>query len=430
MGLGPSIKMTSLHHYDCPVTRSLLNDEDVDFAGVIVDGVSENFDAKVATAVETGKKAESLQWDGAVVAIDGWGNHHVDFVNVIEQLGIRDIPAVGMSYIGLQGRLVATNQFVETVVDFNKESSGYESCVVGQNNLNDMDAYKAVGILKNKIRKYGRSHACGAGSGNDQGEGILKEALTRKYYRIDGCRIGEKTSIADDKDGCRILTLRSGMEKELLKYAPEIRDVHLRIIGSDDDRDFFVNSNLDFMPIACKASESSCLGKGDTLELEGLKVMLNGVEEKSGFQPANIGSSEGLLSEQVKFDQAGTPASSDAILQIDFLFREGEGRTACGICAAHQLADRLLNEIRNEMRRNLGGLPADKIERFQWISHPGKMRIGLVKICSGLGNMYDTALMPKEPAGYEGAYLIRNKNNDPVLLTPTQVLDGAIHSLI
>ena len=430
MGLGPSIKMTSLHHYDCPVTRRLLNDEDVDFSGVIVDGVSENFDAKVATAVKTGEKAASLQWDGAVVAIDGWGNHHVDFVNVIEQLGIRDIPAVGMSYIGLQGRLVATNQFVDTVVDFNKESSGYESCVVGQNNLTDMDAFKAVGILKNKVGKYGLRHTSGAGSGTDRSDGALKESLTRRYYRTDGCRIGERTAITVDEGGRRILTLRRGLEKELLKDAPEIRDVHLRIIGPDDDHDIFVNSNLDFMPVACKASGSGDLGTGDTMQLEGLKVMLNGVEEKSGFQPANIGSSEGLLSERVKFDEAGTPASSDTILQMDFLFREGEGRTVRGICAAHDLADRLLDEVRNEMRKALGDLPADETERFDWWSRPGKMRIGLVKICSGLGNMYDTALMPDEPAGYEGAYLMRDKDNEPVLLTPTQVLDGAIHSLI
>ena len=49
MGLGPSIKMTSLHHYDCPVTKRLLKDPEVDFVGIIENGVSENYDAKVAT---------------------------------------------------------------------------------------------------------------------------------------------------------------------------------------------------------------------------------------------------------------------------------------------------------------------------------------------------------------------------------------------
>ena len=50
MGLGPSIKMTTLHHYRCPVTKRLIEDEDVDFAGIIVDGVSEVCDDKIFTA--------------------------------------------------------------------------------------------------------------------------------------------------------------------------------------------------------------------------------------------------------------------------------------------------------------------------------------------------------------------------------------------
>ncbi len=89
MGLGPSIKMTTLHYYNCPVTRQLLSDSDIDSVSVFVDGVSEGCDEKISTATETAIMAEEWNLDGAIVAIDGWGNHHVDFVNVIEQLGIR-----------------------------------------------------------------------------------------------------------------------------------------------------------------------------------------------------------------------------------------------------------------------------------------------------------------------------------------------------
>ncbi len=419
MGLGPSIKMTSLHHYDCPVTKRLINDPDVDFVGVIENGVSENYDAKVATAVKSGHIADSLQLDGAIVAIDGWGNHHIDFVNVIEQLGIHDIPSVGLSYIGLQGRLVATNQYVETVVDFNKEASGYESCVVGQNNLTDMDAYKAITILKNKVRKYNYKYINSIGS--RIGEDYVEQVLTRGYYNIRECRFGKKTSVADG-----VLTLRKGIEKEYIKKEPRVKDIHIQFVRPEDDRNFFINSNLDFMPIACKTDEKRVIGKGHTLQLEGVKLMINGVEDKSGFQPANIGSSEGILTEHVKFDEAGTPKSSDILLHIDFLFEEGEGRTAEGICAAHEISDSILNEIREEMR----GLEPDDTEQFVLEAHPTKMRIGLVKVCSGLGNMYDTSVFPAEPAGYIGSYLTRDTDNEPVFMTATQVLDGAIHSLI
>ncbi len=153
MGLGPSTKMTTLHHYRCPLTKKLLEDGETDFAGIIVDGVSENFDDKVFTAERSAELADLLGADGALVAIDGWGNHHVDFVHVIEQLGIRGIPAVGLSYIAQQGRLVCSNSFVDCIVDFNKSEAGYESCIVGENNPDAYDAVKALALLKNKMNK-------------------------------------------------------------------------------------------------------------------------------------------------------------------------------------------------------------------------------------------------------------------------------------
>ena len=148
MGLGPSIKMTTLYHYNCSLTREILKDDSIEFSGIIIDGVSENFDDKIYTSKRTAEIAEAMRADGAIVAIDGWGNHHVDFVSVIEQLGIRNIPTVGLSFIGLQGRLVCTNKYVDCVVDFNKSESGYENCIVGCNNLTEYDSMKAVALLK------------------------------------------------------------------------------------------------------------------------------------------------------------------------------------------------------------------------------------------------------------------------------------------
>ena len=91
MGLGPSIKMTTLHHFNCPVTNELRAQKDIDFCGIIVDGVSEVCEDKIFTAKRAADIAVAMRADGAIVAIDGWGNHHVDFVNVIEQLGLRGI---------------------------------------------------------------------------------------------------------------------------------------------------------------------------------------------------------------------------------------------------------------------------------------------------------------------------------------------------
>ncbi len=105
-----------------------------------------------------------------------------------------------------------------------------------------------------------------------------------------------------------------------------------------------MNSNLDYFPIACKVRGE--LGEGITHLLSGVTVMLSGVEDGSGFQPSNIGSSEGVFKDQVVLDRAGTPASDDHILHVDVLFEGGEGRTAEGIMAAHRAADWIVQGIR------------------------------------------------------------------------------------
>ena len=416
MGLGPSIKMTTLHHYNCPVTKLLSEDSDIEFLGIIVDGVSEVCDDKIYSAIRTGFMAEGMRADGAIVAIDGWGNHHVDFVNVIEQLGIKNIPAVGLSYIGLQGRLVCSNMYVDTVVDFNKCESGYESCVVGQNNLTDYDAMKAIALLKNKMRKA-------------KGKPIVKvepetpialRKLTRKTVAVKEVVFGERTSLERG-----VLTIRKGIEKDLLKNQPRIKDIHVNIV-QPGDHDFFVNSNLDYAPIACKVQGT--LGEGVTHQLSGITLMLTGVEDISGFQPSNIGSSEGVLKNQVVLDQAGTPKSTDIILHVDCLFEEGQGRTAEGIMAAHEVADKIVQEIRKTMM-DVSNMPY-KREEFYDVARPGKKKVILVKIVSGLGNMYDTALFPYEPAGYVGARQMMDVKNMPIYITPNQCRDGAIHSLL
>lgn len=416
MGLGPSIKMTTLHHYNCPVTKLLAADEEIEFLGIIVDGVSEVCDDKIYSAVRTGFMAEGMRADGAIVAIDGWGNHHVDFVNVIEQLGIKNIPSVGLSYIGLQGRLVCTNNYVDTVVDFNKCESGYESCVVGQNNLTEYDAMKAIALLKNKMRKISGKPEIKA----EPDKPIPLRRLTRKNIPVKEVKFGEHTLLERG-----VLTIREGIEKEILKTQPRIKDIKINIV-QPDAHDFFVNSNLDYAPIAAKVRGT--LGEGVTHLLTGVTLMLSGVEDKSGFQPSNIGSSEGILKDQVVLDQAGTPKSTDIILHIDFLFEEGEGRTAEGIMAAHESADRILNEIRKEMM-DVSNM-VYKTEEFYDVARPGKKKVILVKVVSGLGNMYDSALFPFEPGGYIGSHQMMDIKNMPIYITPNQCRDGAIHSLL
>ena len=416
MGLGPSIKMTTLHHYRCPLTEALAKEKDIEFTGIIVDGVSEVCDDKIYTAKRVGDMAQMLRADAAIVAIDAWGNHHVDFVNVIEQLGIRGIPSVGLSYIARQGRLVCTNQYVDCVIDFNKSESGYESCVVGENNLTDYDAMKAVALVKNKLRKAGKPVSETELTGEEQ----KLRRLVRKDFAVTSVEFGDRTEI--DRG---ILRIRKGIEKAFLSQEKRIKDIKVSILRPGEN-DFFVNSNLDYSPIACKVRGE--LGEGVTHLLTGVTVMLTGVEDGSGFQPSNIGSSEGIFKNQVVLDRAGTPASDDYILHVDILFEEGEGRTAEGIMAAHRITDRIVQEIRKELAA-LENMKYTR-EEFYDVARPGRRKVILVKIVSGLGNMYDTAMFPYEPGGFLGAHNMMDSKNIPYMITPNQCRDGVIHSLL
>ena len=415
MGLGPSIKMTTLHHFRCPLTAALAQDPDIEFTGIIVDGVSEVCDDKIYTAKRTGDIAEMMRADAAIVAIDAWGNHHVDFVNVIEQLGIRGIPSVGLSYIAQQGRLVCSNNYVDCVIDFNKSVSGYESCVVGENNLTDYDAMKAVALVKNKLRKIGKTV-----SATDGGEQRCLRMLTQKIFEVKEVRMGKETEI---KQG--VLTIREGIEKMALMQESRIKGVKVSVI-KPGEYDLFVNSNLDYSPIACKVRGE--LGEGVTHLLSGVTVMTTGVEDVSGFQPSNIGSSEGILRNQMVPDRAGTPASSDYILHVDVLFHEGEGRTAEGIQAAHRVTDRIVQEVRSKLAEP-ESMPYKK-KIFYDNARPGRKKVILVKIVSGLGNMYDTTMFPLEPGGFLGSHNMMDSKNLPYVISPNQCRDGAIHSLL
>lgn len=415
MGLGPSIKMTTLHHFRCPLTAALAQDPDIEFTGIIVDGVSEVCDDKIYTAKRTGDIAEMMRADAAIVAIDAWGNHHVDFVNVIEQLGIRGIPSVGLSYIAQQGRLVCSNNYVDCVIDFNKSVSGYESCVVGENNLTDYDAMKAVALVKNKLRKIGKTV-----SATDGGEQRCLRMLTQKIFEVKEVRMGKETEI---KQG--VLTIREGIEKMALMQESRIKGVKVSVI-KPGEYDLFVNSNLDYSPIACKVRGE--LGEGVTHLLSGVTVMTTGVEDVSGFQPSNIGSSEGILRNQMVPDRAGTPASSDYILHVDVLFHEGEGRTAEGIQAAHRVTDRIVQEVRSKLAEP-ESMPYKK-KFFYDNARPGRKKVILVKIVSGLGNMYDTTMFPLEPGGFLGSHNMMDSKNLPYVISPNQCRDGAIHSLL
>ncbi len=154
MGVGPSTKETSLHHFRDPLLDVVSADSDLDLMGILVVGTPQDNNDKHFVTRRAAVWAEAMRADGVIVSTDGWGNTNVDFANMIGELGQRNIPSVGMSFVGTSAKFVVTNKYMDTIVDINKSESGTETAVLGENNLTKLDAKKAVAMLKLKMKKH------------------------------------------------------------------------------------------------------------------------------------------------------------------------------------------------------------------------------------------------------------------------------------
>lgn len=153
MGIGPSTKETSKHHFKDPLVELLGSDPDIDFQGVVVVGTPQSNAMKYLVGQRTAAWLEGMRTNGVIATTDGWGNSDVDFANTLEEIGRRDISVIGLKFIGTQAKFVVENDYTDLVLDFNKSSAGIETEVVGENTINAQDAAKALAAIKLKMRK-------------------------------------------------------------------------------------------------------------------------------------------------------------------------------------------------------------------------------------------------------------------------------------
>lgn len=156
MGVGPSTKETSLHIFRDPLLAIIGEDTDIDLLGILIVGTPQDNKQKEFVGQRTAVWVESMRADGVIISCDGWGNSHVDYANTIEEIGKRSIPLVGLAFNGTQAKFVITNQYMNTIVDFNKSAQGIETEIVGENNTNALDVKKALALLKLKMREKDR----------------------------------------------------------------------------------------------------------------------------------------------------------------------------------------------------------------------------------------------------------------------------------
>lgn len=153
MGIGPSTKETSLHHFRDPLLEVVAEDTDLDLMGILIVGTPDGNEEKMLVGTRAAVWAEAMRADGVIISSDGWGNSDVDYTNTCEQIGIRGIPVTGLNFSGTVGKFVVENNYLDGIIDINKSVDGVETNVVGENNMVRLDCLKAKALLKLKMRQ-------------------------------------------------------------------------------------------------------------------------------------------------------------------------------------------------------------------------------------------------------------------------------------
>ncbi|MEA4963302.1 D-proline reductase (dithiol) proprotein PrdA [Lutispora sp.] len=146
--IGPASKECSRHYWREPLVLETLNDEEVDLAAVVFVGSPQINSEKFYVSERVGMTVEAMDAEGAFVTTEGFGNNHIDFASHVEQIGMRGIPVVGMSFCAVQGALVVGNKYMTHMVDMNKSEAGIENEVLSCNTLTREDALRALAMLK------------------------------------------------------------------------------------------------------------------------------------------------------------------------------------------------------------------------------------------------------------------------------------------
>lgn len=153
MGIGPSTRETSIFRFRDPLLDVITDDEELNLMGIIIQGTPQSEKHKVFCAERSAILSKAMGVHGAVVSIDGWGNSNIDFVSLLDALNDRGLPTSGLSFVGTAGKFVVESPNLKGVIDINKSKSGTETCILGENSMDALDAKKAVAVLKLKMRK-------------------------------------------------------------------------------------------------------------------------------------------------------------------------------------------------------------------------------------------------------------------------------------
>jgi len=244
--------------------------------------------------------------------------------------------------------------------------------------------------------------------------------LTKKHYKIENVVFGDETKIEGTT-----LTLRKDIAPEAVESQELVTAMTVEII-TPAEYDTYSETIMDVQPIATK-EDDNFLGTGNTRVIDGVIVMVTGVDE-DGVQIGEFGSSEGILSENIMWDRPGAPDKGDIFIKTTVTIKAGTNMERPGPLAAHTASDFITQEIRNVLKKMDESLVVETEELVQF-RRPGKKKVVIIKEIMGQGAMHDNIILPTEPAGIMGGKPNVDLGNLPIVLSPLEVLDGGVHAL-
>ncbi|MCL2620998.1 MAG: D-proline reductase (dithiol) proprotein PrdA [Defluviitaleaceae bacterium] len=245
--------------------------------------------------------------------------------------------------------------------------------------------------------------------------------LKRRHFQIDNIIFGDETKIEGTT-----LTLRNATElcKDAISGTKLVEDMKVEII-TPADYGRYSETIMDVLPIATK--EEGDLGGGITRMLDGVVFVITGTDA-DGVQIGEFGSSEGEMDKNIMWGRPGAPEKGEIFIKTQVTIKSGANMERPGPLAAHIASDFIMEEIRTALKKAESNLCIHE-EDFQQVRRPCKPKMVIVKEVMGQGAMHDNLILPYEPVGTLGAVPNVDLGNLPVVLSPLEVLDGAIHAL-
>ena len=174
-------------------------------------------------------------------------------------------------------------------------------------------------------------------------EGKVVRSLTRKHFAITEVKRGPETKIEGT-----VLTIREGIEADVIADSDLVKDFHLEIVTPKEYHKYS-ETIMDVQPIATKEGDAK-IGQGVTRVIDGAIMMLSGTDE-GGVQIGEFGSSEGYMDENIMWGRPGCPDKGEIFIKGNIVVQEKTNMERRGPMAAHTAFDIITQEIREALKK-------------------------------------------------------------------------------